>query len=480
MPPVRDQVLPWVPSSGAEPCRNCRCEQLRRRFKRRDLCGKCFYLFECIRTVERWDRARPRTLKNAGQMQRRFGGATTPLDKMSDQDFAAIKATYLDQLHAALRSLRSREARRQGEVRVDGLTIEDKLKGILKVVQLRDRYDRVAERFSGVSTMLDRAFSPEQCRLLYSLLDDIEEQSYGQVTDGHKAFEAVYQNRVPRPSLAERPNGVAIAAPGVLPDAADVPNDLWLVDFRHRLRFAGGWLHAMIVFDVHAGRIVAQAACAGSGIEALRAHLTEAFRAHGMPDRIAVRHGLGRSTFSPLDVWMVEHDIAVDQSARNDPAIMARFDRALRSLGADVLDRAFSSATAAAAALARWGTQVNDAANEIAQPAAAPARPYVDEVVPFEYEPHDIVRRVQERGRVSLFGRIVRVPGALRGKDVALRPTAQEGVLDVLFRAQKIAAVRIRSAPRQSSLRDLPPGATAGGYFQSGATALPEQFHASS
>src|SRR5437660_12915801 len=107
--------LPQWPASDvatpAERCRNCGCEHARRRFKRRDLCGKCFYLFECIRGVERWDRGKPETLKNIGILRRRFGDLATPLDKMSDQDFAVIKSSYLDQLRAALRGLRSREER---------------------------------------------------------------------------------------------------------------------------------------------------------------------------------------------------------------------------------------------------------------------------------------------------------------------------------------------------------------------------------
>src|SRR5437588_219731 len=130
--------LPQWPAAEAamraECCRNCGCEHARRRFKRRDLCGKCFYLFECTRAIERWDRAKPETMKNIGLLRRRFGGLATPLDKMSDRDFAVIKSNYLDQLRAALRGLRSREERRRGDVRVDGLTIEDKLKDILKVV----------------------------------------------------------------------------------------------------------------------------------------------------------------------------------------------------------------------------------------------------------------------------------------------------------------------------------------------------------
>jgi hypothetical protein len=65
-----------------------------------------------------------------------------------------------------------------------------------------------------------------------------------------------------------------------------------------------------------------------------------------------------------------------------------------------------------------------------------------------------MVRRVQERGRISLFGQIVRVPKAFRGKDVALRPTPEEGVIGVHFRMQRIATVKVRSMIRPASIHE--------------------------
>lgn len=464
---------------AAERCRNCGCEHARRRFKRRDLCGKCFYLFECIRTIERWDRSKPDTLKNIGPLRRRLGGDATPLEKLSDPDFAAVRSAYLEQLQAALRGLRSREARRRGEMRVDGLVIEDKLKDLLKVVQLRDRYDRVAGRFSGVAGVLDHAFSPEQCRILYSLLDDIEEQSYGQVTEGHRAFEAVYQSRTPAAAEMPRPRSDVRAESPLAP--IDGPNDLWLVDFRHRVRCAQGWLYPLLVVDAHMQAIVAHAICTGNGAEALKARLIEAFRARGLPRRIALRHGQSRAALSPLEVWLIEHDLHVDLAARNHAPTMAPFERLLRDLRVEVLDRAFPSVAAAEQALAQWRARtecrrVDCADGQTAKHAQPALRHYADEIAPFEYAPHDIVRRVQERGRVSLFGRVVRVPKSFRGKDVAFRPTAQAGVLDVMFRAQRITTIDVRP-PVRRPVASHPGGVGGHAHVRSGGR-TPDQLHA--
>src|SRR5205807_6838972 len=78
---------------------------------------------------------------------------------------------------------------------------------------------------------------------------------------------------------------------------------------------------------------------------------------------------------------------------------------------------------------------------------AAPTLPLkAERVAP--YEAHDIIRRVQQGGRVSLLGRIVRVPKAYRGKDVAFRPTAHDGVFEVVFGNETITAVDVRTVGR--------------------------------
>jgi hypothetical protein len=283
-------------SSESDACRNCGCAHWRRPFKRRDCCGKCFYLFEYLRVVERWDLAQPETLRQTGALARRIGGnALPPVHAMSAEDFAVFKASYLEQIRAALDLLRIREAKRRGDLPVDGSSIEHKLKDMLKLIQLRDKYERAASRLHGLASMLDHTFSPEQCRILYNLLDDIEEQTYGRVAEGYKALEAICQNKRTAP----------VGAPPVVPEREP---------------------------------------CAA-------------------PDELAG------------DAWA--------------------------------------------------------------------------------YGPHDIVRRVQQGGRVSLLGRVVRVSKRLRGKEVAFRPTGREGLFDVLLRDEIIATLDVRTVGRDG--RTIPP-----------------------
>src|SRR5439155_18583788 len=130
--------------------------------------------------------------------------------KMSEQEFLVIKSSYVGQIRASLEHLRVRESKRRGEARVDGSCVEEKLKNILKMVQLRDTYDRVANHFDGLASMVDNTLSPDQCRFLYSLLDDVEEHTYTHVAESAKTLEAIHQHRKAEPVAA---SGAMLPAP---------------------------------------------------------------------------------------------------------------------------------------------------------------------------------------------------------------------------------------------------------------------------
>ena len=103
-----------------------------------------------------------------------------------------------------------------------------------------------------------------------------------------------------------------------------------------------------------------------------------------------------------------------------------------------------------------------------------PERPHLDQIQPHEYAPHDIIRRVQERGRVSMFGHITRVPRVLRGKDIAFRPTSREGHFEVYFRCQKITTAKLHSARERGASAVEPSAPVPADRDQGQITAGPE------
>jgi hypothetical protein len=436
-------------------CRSCGCAPTRRLFKRRNTCGKCFYLFECLKAVERWDLSKPETLKNIGALRHSYRGGSFPtLQKMSEQEFLVVKSSYISQIKASLDHLKARESKRRGEARVDGSCVEEKLKSILKMVQLRDTYDRVANHFDGLASTVDNTLSPDQCRFLYSLLDDVEEHTYSHVAESAKTLEAIHQHRNIEPAAGSRTMLSAPqrhAAEPALPAAG--PNDLWLADVKHRIQLDGGRAHLLTVVDTYSGFVVLTAVCPDIAFESLKGCLGRAFRRYGIPQRMIIRGGGLRAAYTPLDVWVLEQDIVVEHLSQRQAEAGAH-DRFLARVRAELLEQQYADREAAEIALAQWTAQYNASrktSGHGCDQGPPPAdRRYGEQLVAFEYEAHDIVRRAQERGRVSLFGQIVRIPKAFRGKDVALRPTQQEGIFDVHFRMQKIATVKVRSTGRHA------------------------------
>jgi len=243
------------------------------------------------------------------------------------------------------------------------------------------------------------------------------------------------------------------------------PNELWQMDFKGHVAMHTGRLHPLTVLDDHSRFSVVLAACANEQTETVQQHLVAAFRRYGLPERLITDNGSPwgdgpGSPFTPL-VWLIEHGIKVSHSRPYHPQTMGKDERFHRSLKAEVLSAsAFADIAAAQRAFERWrivyNTQRPHEALELAVPASRyqpSLRDYVETVTPFEYAPNDVVRRVQQGGHVSFLGRNLKVPKAFRGKDIAFRPTTQDGLFDVVFRTQTIATVDIR--PLDGSLESV-------------------------
>jgi transposase InsO family protein len=247
------------------------------------------------------------------------------------------------------------------------------------------------------------------------------------------------------------------------------PNELWQMDFKGHVALQAGRLHPLTVLDDHSRFAVTLAACANERTETVRQQLIIAFRRYGLPERLITDNGSPwgdgpGSRFTPLGVWLIEHGIKISHSRPYHPQTMGKDERFHRSLKAEVLSApTFDDIAAAQRAFERWrdvyNTQRPHEALELAVPASRyqpSPRDYVETVIPFEYAPGDIVRRVQQGGHVSFLGRALKLPKAFRSKAVAFRPTTQDGVFDVVFRTQMIATIDIRPLDRRpESVHDV-------------------------
>ena len=116
---------------------------------------------------------------------------------------------------------------------------------------------------------------------------------------------------------------------------------------------------------------------------------------------------------------------------------------------AEVLrDQVFRDLTHCQTHLDRWRDVYNLQRPHQALQLAVPAsryqlspRPYPEVLPPIEYGPEDIVRKVQAEGFISYQNRTFRLSKAFRAVPVALRPTSEDGILDVFYCHQKVARI---------------------------------------
>lgn len=233
------------------------------------------------------------------------------------------------------------------------------------------------------------------------------------------------------------------------------PNDLWQMDFKGHVALRSGRLHPLTVLDDHSRFCVVLAACDNERTRTVQGHLTEAFERYGLPWRMTMDNGSPWGNgpgdpFTPLGVWLIEHDIGVGHSRPYHPQTQGKDERFHRTLKAEALaGPPFADLDHAARHLGRWrgiyNTERPHEALGLRTPVeryAVSPRAYRPLVEPYDYGPDDQLRRVSPtEGRIAFKGRSCRVPKAFKGKIVAIRPTPTDGLYDVVFRSTRIAAI---------------------------------------
>jgi hypothetical protein len=159
-------------------CQNCGTSPSRRRpFLRKDWCRECFKISKYLKDVEAWKFERPETWKHFPR------SCSVPSSPYSKEEFLKYKSRLIRELKNELVYLRCREAKRRDARLTDGLTIEKKLGSILDLLRWKVRNRNV---FHGIATPIDHCFNQEQRRVLFGLLDDIEDQVYWPIKHARK------------------------------------------------------------------------------------------------------------------------------------------------------------------------------------------------------------------------------------------------------------------------------------------------------
>jgi transposase InsO family protein len=244
---------------------------------------------------------------------------------------------------------------------------------------------------------------------------------------------------------------------------AEAPNGLWQMDFKGHFEAAEGRCHPLTVLDDHSRYALCLQACPDEKGITVQQHLILVFRRYGLPGKILVDNGSpwgsdGEHPFTLLTVWLMRQGIQVLHSRAYHPQTLGKDERFHRTLRAEVSQYCVGlSLEACQGCFEGWRKVYNferpHEALEMATPASrymASARSFQESLPPIMYSPGDEVRKVQQGGKISYRNWEYSLPKAFYGQYVALRPTSQDGVMDVFFCNQKIMHVDLKNHTAKS------------------------------
>ena len=236
------------------------------------------------------------------------------------------------------------------------------------------------------------------------------------------------------------------------------PNELWQMDFKGHFRLGCGLrCHPLLVLDDHSRFLLQLLSCTNEQGETVRQGLIGTFRSYGLPEQMLMDNGSpwgndAVHVYTPLIVWLLRLGIAVLHGRPRHPQTQGKLERLNRTLEEDVIERSdFFDAQAAQQGFDPFRRLYNEVRPHEALGMAVPAsryrvseRSYPEQLPPIEYEAADVVRRVQQGGRLSYGGREYRLPKAFYAEPVALRAMEQEGQMAVYYCKQRIAILDLR------------------------------------
>jgi transposase InsO family protein len=235
------------------------------------------------------------------------------------------------------------------------------------------------------------------------------------------------------------------------------PNDLWQMDFMGHFPLAKGRCHPLTVLDDCSRFSIAVRACLDEKGLTVKGHLTDMFRRYGLPRRILSDNGspwgsTGEARYTWLSAWLIRLGIRISHGRPYHPQTQGKEERFHRTLKAELPGNwSFQDNAMAQEHFDRWRDVYNmerpHEALDMATPASryqASPRPFPEVLPSIEYAEDGITRKVSKDGYFQYRSRTLKVSQAFAGYRVALRPTTRDGILEVFFCQQKIAAINLR------------------------------------
>ncbi len=240
-------------------------------------------------------------------------------------------------------------------------------------------------------------------------------------------------------------------------------NELWQMDYKGHFPLARGRCHPLTVIDDHSRYALGLEACADEQEPTVRERLTRVFRRYGLPFVMLMDNGPAwgdcrGAALTAFEVWLLRLGVRVTHGGPYHPQTQGKDERFHRTLKAEVLNgRSFADLIECQRAFDRWRQVYNYERPHQGIGLTVPGgryrmspRPFPERLPDVEYGPDDLVRKVDRDGFIKFKNRSIRIGKGLRCQQIALRPTAVDGVFSAHFCLQQIGTVDLRADNRSA------------------------------
>lgn len=185
--------------------------------------------------------------------------------------------------------------------------------------------------------------------------------------------------------------------------------------------------------------------------------LTTVFREYGVPLRMTMDNGSpwgygGDQNHTYLTAWLITKGVTVSHSRPYHPQTQGKLERFHRTLKLELLEAyTFEDVVNAQEGFDWWREMYNNERPHAAIEMQVPSeryrrseREYIETPEPYIYDTDLDVRKVGMKGNISYKGSRYTVGEAFAGSEVGLKPTNDDGIMDVYFYHQKVVKIDLR------------------------------------
>lgn len=236
------------------------------------------------------------------------------------------------------------------------------------------------------------------------------------------------------------------------------PNDLWQMDFKGHFATGEKQCYPLTLLDDHSRYSLLIKACADQRTLTVKSVLIEVFREYGLPERMTMDNGTpwgysGKQLHTVFSAWLIRIGIKVSHSRPKHPQTQGKLERFHRTLKLELLKSySFNNLKEAQEGFDWWRKVYNEERPHAAIGLDVPSdrykpsdRCYPERLPAVEYEEGAIVRKVQKCGKINFKGKEYRVGQAFSGNPVALKESAEDGLIDVYYCHQKVVKIDLNN-----------------------------------